>query len=212
VDSFPLSGLLRRVRRVADCSQRELAARLGVSKTAVSAAEGGGRDLSVSLLAQAVAIIDCRLVVLDASGAELVPMAEDTVRDGAGRMLPAHLDTRHGDEDWWGGPHRPGLHPPRYTYDLDRRTREGRRRHGLQVPADHHRPEPGDSLAERSASRRAAHAQAAAQELRRRFLAGELPPGPPDPTCSCPPACDALLDTPARVPHVEECPCRCDVG
>lgn len=207
---FPLPGVLRRIRRIADCSQRELADRTGISKTAVAAAEKGTRDLPVAALARAAAGAGCRLVVLDPSGAELAPMRTDTVRDGAGRLMPAHLDTRHGDEGWWGGEHRPRLRAPRYTYDLDRRVRDGRRRR--EVPPDHHRPAAGDSLADRAAARRAVRAEAAARELRRRFLAGELPSSPPDPPCSCPAACDALLDTDLRVPHVERCACRCDVG
>ena len=210
MDPFPLAGLLRRIRRTADCSQRELAARAGISKTALGAAESGTRDLAVSALARAAATVGCRLTVVDATGAELSPMDTDTVRDGAGRLLPAHLDTRHGDEDWWGGPHRPHLDAPRYTYDLDRRARDGRRQR-RETPPDHHRPAVGDSLAERAATRRAQQLRARAQEHRRRLLAGELP-SPPDPTCTCPATCDDLLDTDARVPHVEECACRCDIG
>ena len=209
MDPFPLAGILRRIRRTADCSQRELAGRIGISKTALAAAESGGRDLAVSALARAVALVGCRLAVVDASGAELAPMDGDTVRDEAGRLLPAHLDTRHGDEDWWGGPHRPALHPPRYTYDLDRRARDGRRRH--EVPPDHHRPVAGDSLAERAEARRAARLESDRERWRRSLAAGR-PPSPPDPVCTCPAGCEDLLDTDLRVPHVEACPCRCDVG
>ncbi len=52
VDPFPLPGLLRRIRRTADWSQRELAQRVGVSRATVAAAERGTRDLPVSLLAR----------------------------------------------------------------------------------------------------------------------------------------------------------------
>ncbi|MCZ2829936.1 helix-turn-helix transcriptional regulator [Modestobacter sp. VKM Ac-2986] len=207
METSSLPGLLRRIRRVADCSQRELAERIGVSKTAVAAAESGTRDLAVSVLARAAAVAGCRLAVLDASGAELTPMSEDTVRDGAGRSMPAHLDTRHGDEDWWGGEHRPRLRTPRYTFDLDRRARDSRRA-VRETPPDHHRPEAGDSLAERASARRSAHAT----ELRRRSLESGRPASPPDPSCTCPAGCDDLLDTALRVPHVEQCGCRCDVG
>ena len=212
VDAFPLGGILRRIRRLTDCSQRELAERLGISKTAVAAAERGTRDLAVSVLVRAAATAGCRLAVLDASGTELEPMGGDTVRDGADRLMPAHLDTRHGDEDWWGGPHRPRLVNPRYTFDRDRRLRD--RRRGVDLPADHHRPEDGDSLAERAAARRAEVLRREAvrrlEAFQTRCAAG-FPPSPEwELDCTCPAEC-AELDVGERPVHAPDCACGCDV-
>ena len=177
MDAFPLGGLLRRIRRTADCSQRELAHRIGASKTALAGAEDGTRDLRVGMLARAAAVVGWRLTVLDAEGAEVVPMHPDTVRDGAARLFPAHLDTRHGDEDWWGTEHRPRLRPPRYTFDRDRERRDGRRS-AAGAPEDHHVPQPGDSLADRAEARQRA-AEDRWRERRRRSV-DEVPPSGPD--------------------------------
>jgi transcriptional regulator with XRE-family HTH domain len=210
VDGFPLGDLLRRIRRLADCSQRELADRVGTSKTAIAGAESGTRDLPASVLARAAGVAGGRLAVLDASGGELTPMDPDGVRDAAWRHFPAHLDTRHGDDRWWGGVHRPRTRQPRYTFDLDRELRDLRR--AGAVPADHHVPRLGDSLAERAAARREEALDRAAEQRRRTFL--ERPPTPvPDPfTCWCPAACDDVPDVGRDLPHADTCTCRCDLA
>jgi transcriptional regulator with XRE-family HTH domain len=209
VDPFPLAGMLRRIRRIADCSQRELAQRLDMPKGTLAAAETGTRELPVSMVARAASLIGGRLAVLDASGEELRPMDRDAVRDAAGRLFPAHLDTRHGDEHWWGGEHRPRLRQPRYTFHRDRSWRDGRRHDG-GTPEDHHTPRPGDSLTERRAQRRAEAQRRREEEFRRRREAGELPLPTPEWTCECPPEC-AELDIGERPRHAQDCPCRCDV-
>ncbi|MBB3676891.1 helix-turn-helix domain-containing protein [Modestobacter versicolor] len=208
MDPFPLAGLLRRIRRTADCSQRELAERIGASKATVAAAESGTRDLPASVLARAAQCAGARLVVLCSDGAELLPMDPDAVRDAGWRQFPAHLDTRHGDEDWWGGPHRPRTRQPRYTFDRDRLRRDGRRSAGL--PDDHHVPQPGDSLADRAAARRLA-----ALERRREEQLRRPPPRPSGPDwgtgCTCPPGCEYLEGSNEDLGHAEACACRCDV-
>ncbi|MFD2091606.1 helix-turn-helix domain-containing protein, partial [Blastococcus deserti] len=78
---FDLPGTLRRIRRLADRSQRELAVELELSKSAIAAAESGRRDLPVSALARAAALAGLRLALLDADGAEVAGMAPDAVRD-----------------------------------------------------------------------------------------------------------------------------------
>jgi transcriptional regulator with XRE-family HTH domain len=208
VDPFPLSGLLRRIRRSADCSQRELAERIGTSKTAVAGAEKGTRDLMVSAFARAAGLAGGRLTVVDADGVELAPMDPDAVRDAADRLFPAHLDTRHGDEWWWGGDHRPRLRQPRYTFDRDRSWRDGRRGDG-GTPDDHQLPQPGDSLAERAA-RRQAEARARWDRERDRRRAAEGRSVLVEWTCECPPEC-AELDIGERPRHAPDCPCGCDV-
>ncbi len=110
-----LPGLLRRVRRTADLSQRELARATEVPCGTIAAAEAGTRGLDVRVLARLAAVTGLRLALLDAEGREVTPMEGAAVRDEAGRHFPAHLDTRHGDEDWWHGPHRMEREPVSYT-------------------------------------------------------------------------------------------------
>jgi hypothetical protein len=164
-------------------------------------------------LGRAASLAGLRLVLVDAQGVTVEPMDGDSVRDRAGRRFPAHLDTRHGDEDWWHGEERYSRPAPDWTYDGRPLRDFWRRRRG--TPDDHHRPGPGDSLAERAEERRrravrASHDRAA--ECARRFAAGEsrLPDEEP---CTCPRACDELLEAgEVRVPHTTDCGCRCDVA
>ncbi|MGR6967187.1 helix-turn-helix transcriptional regulator [Geodermatophilus sp. URMC 61] len=105
--SLDLSGLVRRIRRTADMSQRELAARTGLSKTTIAAAEAGNRDLGVTRLALLAEVAGLRLVLLDAEGREVTGMDPGGARDATQRRLPAHLDTQPTDQvaDRWA--HRP---------------------------------------------------------------------------------------------------------
>ncbi|MEX5718328.1 helix-turn-helix domain-containing protein [Geodermatophilus maliterrae] len=213
---FELSGILRRIRRTADVSQRELAERSGLSKTAIATAEAGTRGLDARNLARAAAVAGLRLALLDGDGVEIVPMDGDAVRDDGGRRFPAHLDTRHGDDGWWHGPHRYDRPPVTYTFTRDRGTRDRLRRARGGTPADHQQPRPGDTPAERAAARRAAARRARVEELERRRSAGRRPID--DLRCTCPPACDEfLLDEepprPGERPrHAADCPCGCDAG
>src|SRR3954466_14435010 len=84
-----LSALLRRIRRTADLSQGELADALGVARSTVARAELGQRDLPTGVLVRAAGLAGLRVVLLDAAGDEVPGMDEDTVRDRAGRHLPA---------------------------------------------------------------------------------------------------------------------------
>lgn len=86
-----VSGYVRRVRRLADLSQRELAARLDVSQTSVSRVERDGRA-DVETFARILGVAGLRLCVVDDAGTVVSPMPADVFRDGAGRRLPAHLD------------------------------------------------------------------------------------------------------------------------
>ena len=213
---WDLAGILRRIRRQADMSQREIALACGVATSVVSKAEARSRDLPVQLLTRLAAVAGLRLAVLDAvTGAEVQPMRQDAVRDAADRQFPAHLDTRHGDDGWWGGPHRPRLRPPRYTFDRDRGMRDDRRRE-VELPDDHHVPRIGDSLAERAAARRDQAARRAAErraEAHRAWVAAGCPVRPDDPpACSCPAGCEYAEGSNEDLAHAEECACRCDVG
>src|SRR4051794_34606627 len=99
--AFDVCGTLRRIRRLADLSQRELAAELLVSKSSIAAVETGDRGIDVLLLARAAALAGLRLALIGEDGQEVAPMADDAVRDLSRRWFPAHLDTRRSDEDGW---------------------------------------------------------------------------------------------------------------
>jgi transcriptional regulator with XRE-family HTH domain len=206
---FDLGGALRRIRRVADLSQRELAAAAGASAAAIAHAETGRRDLPVGVLARAAERAGLRLALLDGAGTELRGMATDTVRDMGGRRFPAHLDTRYSDEGWWHDAHHYGRSRPRYTFDRDRHGRDAaRKRSGM--PDDHLVPRPGDSPAERRAARQEEAWRARRAEWERQRDAGELPPVPAW-VCDCPPECPED-ECGTRSAHTDDCVCRCDLG
>jgi transcriptional regulator with XRE-family HTH domain len=211
VSTLDLVGMLRRIRRLADLSQRELARRIEVSKSTVAAAEGGSCGMDARVLARAAALAGLRLVLVDEQGREVGGMSGEAVRDMGGRLFPAHLDTRHGDEAWWYDAHRYGRDHPWYTFDRARRTRdEWRRRTG--TPDDHQLPAAGDAPAERVAARRRAAAERAAEERQRLFESGALRAVDQPFDCDCPPSCDELDDRSGKPVHAPECPCDCDVG
>ncbi|WP_138759524.1 helix-turn-helix domain-containing protein [Modestobacter altitudinis] len=207
-----LPGLLRRIRRFVDMSQRELARASGVAPAAIGRAEAGG-DLRVSQLSLIGAVAGLRVALLDDEGRELVAMTGAAVRDAGGRLFPAHLDTRHGDEDWWGGPHRPRLRNPRYTFDRDRSLRDWRRQ--ASPSADHHVPEAGDSLAERAATRRAGalRRDAARRQVRHEARLAAGSPLRPDweVDCTCPAGCEYDEQENRDRLHAPDCACGCDV-
>lgn len=209
--AFDLPGVLRRIRRIADLSQRELAAAAGVSAAAIGQAESGARDMSVRLVARIAALAGMRLALVDDSGSEVLPMSDEAVRDMSGRRFPAHLDTRYSEEHWWHGPHRYSRNRPWYTFDRDRRMRDVYRdRDG--TPEDHQVPQPGDSPADRALARRQDYWRRRAADRQRRFLAGEFAMLDPGFRCSCPAACDELDDWSGRPVHAEGCPCLCDLA
>lgn len=201
MSTFDLPGMVRRIRRLADLSQRELAQRLSVSKSRIAAAESGVGGLDVRLMAEAGRLCDLRLVLVDQQGTEVARMDPDGVRDMGYRRFPAHLDTRYSDAEWWYAPLRSDRPDPWYTFDRNREVRDRwRSREG--TPQDHQLPQPGDSPQERRAARsRAAHAGREAGEA----------PAFPDLVCTCPAECDEL-DRGERPVHAADCVCGCDVG
>jgi HTH-type transcriptional regulator/antitoxin HipB len=208
-----LSGMLRRIRRTADLSQRELAARIGISKSAVATAESGRSGVDVRALARAAGLAGLRFALLDAEGREVAGMDPDAVRDRGGRLFPAHLDTRYGDEEWWytHQSHGHDREPPWYTFDRTRWVRDRiRARDG--VPEDHQVPRPGDSPRQRARARRDAHWRAVAEERQRRFLAGEFAHVDQGIDCTCPAECDEVDDGSGPPRHAAACACGCDLG
>ncbi len=204
--------MLRRARRAADLSQRQLADALGVAQSTIARAEAGRRDVTVGLLAGAAGLAGLRLALLDGEGREVALMDGAAVRDEAGRHFPAHLDTRHGDDGWWhgrtgttagrsptpppttGGTATPGAWPAAAS----RRTTSAR--------------SPVTALPTGRAARRDAARRAREDERRRRLDAGEIPPPDLRFPCECPPACDDLDDRSGPPRHAEACACGCDLG
>ncbi len=205
-----VGGLVRRARRLAGLSQRGLGLASDVPASVLSHVERGARDLSVEQLADVAAVVGFRIALLDEVGAEMVPMRAAAVRDLGGRRFPAHVDVdlQPSEAGWDAQP--PAGTERWYTH-----------RRGQPLRADDHRaPDPADDPARRRAARRQTALRAAHVERQRWSAVRRLAPQPdPVPACACPSACDDLLlaEHPLphalqRVPHVQECRCRCDVA
>lgn len=95
--TFDVAGYVRRARRLADLSQRELAERLGVAQPLVARVETGG-SLNVSVFARILALAGLRIVVVDDSGDVVAAMPGSGYRSRAGSRLPAHLDVHAAPE------------------------------------------------------------------------------------------------------------------
>ena len=90
-DPGTVGGLIRRVRRRLDVSQRRLADLLGVEASRVARWETGRTSPQVVELEAVLALADLRLVVVDCHDEIVDPMSEGAVRDRAGRRYPAHV-------------------------------------------------------------------------------------------------------------------------
>jgi transcriptional regulator with XRE-family HTH domain len=135
-DPLDLGGALRALRRRADLSQRQLAARAGVPQATVARIESGRANnpsfRTVERLVRAAG------EVLSLGGAPPIP--HEGLRDAAGRHYPAHLDIQEvtRPERWWGAwwtltmirSRWPLEQVPPYTYDRARPARD-RRREGI---------------------------------------------------------------------------------
>jgi len=102
---------LRRARRLARLSQRELAARAQVPLSTLARIEAGTTaDPHVGTLAALFAAAGCTLTVLSRAREELPEHPWETPRDHGVRHYPAHLDlwpvnrpyAVHPVVDWWG--------------------------------------------------------------------------------------------------------------
>ncbi|MFG1673981.1 GNAT family N-acetyltransferase [Micromonospora sp. NPDC049282] len=142
-----LGDLLRRLRRRADLSQRELAGKAGVPQAAVARIESGRatdpRYRTVERLVRAAGgEISVELEPacdMQATGsAEPGPIPHDDMRDQAGRRYPAHLDVwevrepRDWPGAWWAEwytlpPSSWPLPLPPASYRLNRSYRDERR-------------------------------------------------------------------------------------
>jgi transcriptional regulator with XRE-family HTH domain len=129
LDQRPLTGILRRVRRKADFSQRELAKHAKLSPSTVAAIETGAITPSLRTLQRLLNAANYQLVFVDADGRLVVPLEVwQDVADGAGRRYPAHLDTILDPVlgDWWGDQY--GLARPPETFRRNRTYRDYLRR------------------------------------------------------------------------------------
>ena len=126
---YPIEGLVRRARRIAGLSQREMARLAEVSPATVGRVEAGSLVPSVDVLERLLGVADLRIAVVDRDGRVVLPMRTwDGTLDGAGRRYPAHLDTilDPAPGEWWGDIY--GLLRPPETFHRDPRAREARRR------------------------------------------------------------------------------------
>jgi transcriptional regulator with XRE-family HTH domain len=141
---FPIAGLIRRARRIADLSQRELATRAGTSHVTVGRIEAGNLTPSLRLFQRLIGAAHLSLVVVDGDGQIVLPMRDrEDLRDGADRRYPSHLDTIvfPGPGHWWADVY--GLARPPETFHRDRSTRDMRRRRSQwEVRVAQHRYEP----------------------------------------------------------------------
>jgi transcriptional regulator with XRE-family HTH domain len=127
-EKLPIAGLVRRARRIADLSQREMAIAAGTSRATVGKVEAGLMVPSLGLFVRMVAAAGLWLSVVDGDGHVVQPMDDlvDTL-DGAERRYPSHLDTildpRTGE--WWADQY--GLTRPPETFRRDRAVRDAQR-------------------------------------------------------------------------------------
>ncbi|MFN2560433.1 MAG: helix-turn-helix domain-containing protein [Jatrophihabitans sp.] len=129
LSGYPLSGIVRRVRRAADFSQRELAKHAHVSPSAIAQIETGAVTPSLPNLQRILNAANYRLAVVDVDGHLVVPLEVwQDVADGAGRRYPAHLDTILDPVfgDWWADGF--GLARPPETFRRNRTYRDYERR------------------------------------------------------------------------------------
>lgn len=91
-DVFDIPGLVRRVRRTRDLSQRDLAMVLGVDHSLVARWETGHREPRLGMFRELLRLAEIHLEVRDTRTEQVRPMRPDAIRDGGGRRLPAHLD------------------------------------------------------------------------------------------------------------------------
>ncbi len=110
-----ISGLIRRVRRLAKVSQRELANELDVSQSAVAKWETGRTAPSVRMMVRILAVADLGLAAARRGGEQdvtrpalqgrashgerVLPMKPVAARDAAHRRYPAHAFVWA--EGWW---------------------------------------------------------------------------------------------------------------
>jgi HTH-type transcriptional regulator/antitoxin HipB len=191
--SFDVAGFMRRVRRLADLSQRDLADEMGLSRAAVGRLESAPGRVDLGTFESILRLGGLHLAVVDSAGRQIAPVPSDTLRDHANRRFPAHLDATPPDI---GIPSERGVEPrkgkaPAFGWYRQRPMRDRRRDLGT-TPLDHPTV---TSQRERAAAKRARQREsalaAAAREIERY---GE---------CTCFDACFERA-------CLADCPCQCE--
>lgn len=95
-----IPGMVRRVRRILDVSQRGLAALLGVSQSVVARWETGRTSPRMRVMQRLLRLARVRMSFQDEDSGEPVgPMRADGARTHGGSRYPAHGDLSAAD--WW---------------------------------------------------------------------------------------------------------------
>ena len=95
-----IPGLVRRIRRILEVSQRGLAAILGVSQSVVARWETGRTSPRADVLHRLLRLAHLRTTFHDEeTGAEVGPMRDDGARQHGGSRYPAHGDLTV--TGWW---------------------------------------------------------------------------------------------------------------
>ena len=95
-----IPGLVRRIRRILDVSQRGLAALLGVSQSVVARWETGRTSPRATVLHRLLELAHVEVGFRDKDSGEVVePMRDDGARNRAGNRFPAHADLKV--KGWW---------------------------------------------------------------------------------------------------------------
>ncbi len=184
-------GLVMRVRRAGDLSQRELAAAVGRAQSQIARVEGGRSIVSLELLERILDLAGMRLAVIDGDGVEVRPIGSDSIRDGAGRRMPAHLDVRtlaDRPRSAWLTAHREAV---RRTAWYHQRAERDRRR-----ARSEHRVDDQPTQRERELDARAQLGRRASGSVRGAATLAEM-------TCECPDRCWESRGC------VDICECRC---
>ncbi|ASW58017.1 XRE family transcriptional regulator [Plantactinospora sp. KBS50] len=150
IGRYPAAGLVRRARRIAAMSQRQMARFAKVAPSTIARVETGETTPSLDVLQRILGAANLYLAVVDHDGHIILPMKEwegDT-RDGADRRYPAHLDTILDPVmgEWWGDTYGL-LRPPETFHRLPPAVREVRRRRSVwevRVKQNRNVPPPPD--------------------------------------------------------------------
>jgi transcriptional regulator with XRE-family HTH domain len=141
-----LSGALRRLRRRADLSQRQLAERGAVPRATLAGIESGASaNPRFRTVERLVAAAGARLAIVDIDGSEPVCLTTDDWCDEGGRRFPPHLDVRR--RTW------SGIRPVEgFQFIRNRCRRDYARRHDAgelreEATFDVRRLRPGDAPA-----------------------------------------------------------------
>ncbi|MBO4205476.1 helix-turn-helix domain-containing protein [Micromonospora echinofusca] len=146
VGQYPVSGLVRRARRIAGLGQRQMARFAKVAPSTVGKVEAGRMTPSIAVLERLLGAAGLFLAVVDQDGRVIQPMRDwDETFDGAGRRYPSHLSTILDPEpgEWWADIY--GLARPPETFHRSHVVREMQRRRSqweVRVAKHRHLPPP----------------------------------------------------------------------